>query len=367
MKIILFANTDWYLYNYRLPLARALKDDGHTVILLSPDGKYAERIRQAGFDLRKVNLSRRGLNPFVEWATIQSLLKIYKDESPDLVHHFTIKCILYGSLAAKHSQVPRVVNAVTGLGYIFSTRNLFTLVAKPIVLFFYRRILKSSFVIFQNESDQKYFIEKKLVTGENSTLIPGSGVDTLRFTPAPNLREKKLVVLPARMLWDKGIREFVEASAILKRLGITARFVLAGDVDEGNPSSISKDQLARWEKESLVEWWGWQEDMVRVYQRAEVVCLPSYSEGLAKSLIEAAACGSPLVASDIPGCREVVKHGVNGFLVPKGDGKALADALVKCLKDEKQLERMAKASREIAVREYSVEKIISATVSVYNI
>lgn len=367
MKIILFANTDWYLYNYRLPLADGLLKSGHSVVLLSPGGKYARRMEEAGYDWREVDLSRRGFNPINEIRTIVRLMQIYRSEHPDVVHHFTIKCVLYGSFSARQTKLPRVVNAVTGLGYLFTNRNLFTLLAKPLVLLFYRLILKGTQVIFQNEVDRDYFLEKKLASKEQCSLIPGSGVDTGRFKPAPQKRKKGLIVLPARMLWDKGVGEFVEAAAFLRKSDCPARFALVGDVDEGNPSSIPVEKLKQWQREGLVEWWGWQDDMVSVYQSADIVCLPSYREGLAKSLIEAAACGCPLVASDIPGCREVVEQGVNGLLVPKGDAHALARALIESLSNRNKLEKMGRASRQTAVRKFSIDQIVSATISIYNI
>lgn len=366
MKIILFANTDWYLYNYRLPLVEALRDQGHQVLLLSPAGKYAQRILDDGFAWQEFDFSRRGINPIKECQTILRLTRIYHREKPDLVHHFTIKCVLYGSIAARRAGVKRVINAVTGLGYVFSNRNLFTWLVKPVVEFMYQRVLRESRVIFQNQHDLNYFIDNKLASKSQCVLIPSSGVDVDKFKPAPRSEGAPLVVLPARMLWDKGINEFVGAAELVKQFGMKARFVLVGDVDDGNPSSIPLDQLHEWQDQCAVEWWGWQEDMISVYQQASIICLPSYSEGLAKSLIEGAACGCPLVASDIPGCREVVENGLNGFLVPPRDVQALAEALINVLSDEKLMRKMGAESRKIAVREYAVQKIVAETINVYN-
>jgi len=367
MKIILFANTDWYLYNYRLTLAQALKQQGHTPVLVAPEGGYSARILQAGFKLRNIYLSRRGINPFQELIALQQLFGIFREEKPDIVHNFTIKCVLYGSLVARILKTKGIINAVTGLGYVFTSKNFFTGIAQPIVRILYRWLLKRTTVIFQNQADLDYFLSQKLILRQQGIIIPSSGVDTRRFIPAPSKIERGLVVLPARMLWDKGIAEFVEAARIIHRAGVNARFVLVGDVDEGNPSSIPASQLNSWDKEGVVEWWGWREDMVEIYQKAQVICLPSYSEGLAKSLIEAAACGCPIVATDIPGCREVVRPGVNGFLVPLHDVAALSQALQKILyMDADEFSCMALASRELALKEYGLEKIISKTLIVYN-
>jgi len=368
LKIILFANTDWYLYNYRLTLAETLKQQGHTIILVAPEGAFSSRIRQLGFDLRTIHLSRRGIYPLEELNAIRELFRIFKQEKPDIIHNFTIKCVLYGSLAARITGVKGVVNAITGLGYVFTRNNLFTQIARPIVRGLYRWLLKGTAVIFQNQADMDYFFSRKLIGKKQGILIPSSGVDTNLFTPAPAKIEQGLVVLSARMLWDKGVAEFVEAARILHQSGVKALFALVGDIDQGNPSSIPIDQLHAWEKEGVVVWWGWQDNMVDVYQRAQVVCLPSsYGEGLSKSLIEAAACGCPLVTTDIPGCREVVQEGKNGFLVPLGDAASLAKAIRKILKMKAHdLSAMRQASRKLAINEYALEKIISKTIIVYN-
>ena len=366
MKIILFANTDWYLYNYRMPLAETLRSLENELILLSPFGGFSNRIKTLGFDWQEVKISRSGVNPLKEIRTIFHLTGIYRNEKPDLVHHFTSKCVIYGSIAAKLAGVTRIVNSVTGMGYVFTKNNLLTFILKPFVIFFYRIALASSRVIFQNQQDMEYFIDHHLVKASQCALIPSSGVDIKKFRPAPYQNGDPLIVLPARMLWDKGVQEFIEAASLMKNKGIKARFALVGMPDQGNPSSISEKQLELWETSGITEYWGWQEDMVSVYQRALVVCLPSYREGLAKGLIEAAACGRALVASDIPGCREVVIHGVNGYLVPPKQAVPLAEAIEKIILDKPLMAKMGKESRKIAVREFSVEKINQETIFEYN-
>lgn len=366
MKILLFANTDWYLYNYRLLLAGELRNAGHEVLLLSPEGKFAEKIKAAGFHWQAFELSRSGVNPFSEFSAILRLARFYRQEKPDLVHHFTSKCVLYGSMAARLAGVKRVINAITGMGYVFTRKNMFTSIIKPFVVLFYKTALKNSKVIFQNQHDMDYFIQKQLVKPAQCVLIPGSGVDIDHFKPLPVDKKDPLVVLPARMLWDKGVGEFVEAARLVKASGIKARFVLVGMPDEGNPTSIPEAQLRAWQASGLVEWWGWQEDMVAIYQQATAVCLPSYREGLAKSLIEAAACGCPLIASDIPGCRKVIENGRNGFLVPLRNPKSLSEAIIQLLSDQKLSARMGKESRKIAVQKFSAKMINKQTISIYN-
>jgi len=366
MKIILFANTDWYLYNFRQKLAELLIKLKNDLLLVSPAGNYANRLLASGYEWKEIELSRSGINPFKEIRVLIQLTRLYQMERPDLVHHFTSKCVIYGSIAAKLAGITRIVNSVTGMGFVFTKKNVMTFILKPFVNFFYKIALKNSRVIFQNQQDMDYFISHQMVKLSQCALIPSSGVDIDKFHPTPYQNGDPLIVLPARMLWDKGIGEFAGAANILKNKGIKARFALVGTPDPGNPSSIPESMLEQWSSSGITENWGWQEDMVSVYQKASIVCLPSYREGLAKGLIEAAACGRALVATDIPGCREVVRNGINGYLVPPKQAVPLAEAIEKIIEDKRLMARMGKESRKIAERDYSVEKINRETIFEYN-
>jgi len=366
MKIILFANTDWYLYNFRQKLAELLIKLKNDLLLVSPAGNYANRLLASGYEWKEIELSRSGINPFKEIRVLIQLTRLYQMERPDLVHHFTSKCVIYGSIAAKLAGITRIVNSVTGMGFVFTKKNVMTFILKPFVNFFYKIALKNSRVIFQNQQDMDYFISHQMVKLSQCALIPSSGVDIDKFHPTPYQNGDPLIVLPARMLWDKGIGEFAGAANILKNKGIKARFALVGTPDPGNPSSIPESILEQWSSSGITENWGWQEDMVSVYQKASIVCLPSYREGLAKGLIEAAACGRALVATDIPGCREVVIDGVNGFLVPPEQVVPLAEAIEKIILDKRLMARMGNESRKIAERDFSVEKINRETIFEYN-
>ena len=368
MKIILFANTEWYLYNFRLSLAQALRSEGHEVVLVSPPGKYSRRLEEAGFRWISFPLSRRGTNPLAELATIWRLRNLYWMEKPDIVHHFTIKCVLYGSLAAHISGIRRIINAITGLGFVFIGRGWREGGLRWLVKGLYRIALKNTRVVFQNVDDRSLFFELGLVLENQVYLIPGSGVDTSRFVVEPEpagSAEPVLVVLPARMLWDKGVREFVEAARILKKQGVSARFALVGDTDPNYPACVPEQQLNEWQSSGIVEWWGWQEDMPAVYSHAHIVCLPSYREGLPRTLAEAAACGRALVAADVPGCRSIVRQGENGLLVPVRDAKALAEALRTLILDAGLRQKMGRCGREIVLREYSTEKVLGDTLMLY--
>jgi glycosyltransferase involved in cell wall biosynthesis len=381
VKIILFANTEWYLYNFRLSLAQALRSEGHEVVLVSPPGKYSKRLEEAGFRWISFPFSTRGTNPLAELATIWRLRNLYRMEKPDAVHHFTIKCVLYGSLAAQAAGTRRVINAITGLGFVFIGRGRRERRLRWLVKSLYRVALKNTQVVFQNEDDRALFFDLGLVKVNQVCLIPGSGVDTSRFVvepasalpgvPAlagvPETRPESpaLIVLPARMLWDKGVREFVEAAKILKDQGVSARFALVGDTDPDYPACVPEQQLNEWQSSGIVEWWGWQEDMLAVYHRAQIVCLPSYREGLPRTLVEAAACGRVLVAADVPGCRSIVRQGVNGLLVPVKDGKALAEALRTLILDPSLCNEMGRCGREIVLKEYSTERVLVDTLKLY--
>jgi glycosyltransferase involved in cell wall biosynthesis len=366
VRTLLFANTDWYLYNFRLPLAEALRSQGYDVVLVSPAGEYTEKLTKAGFRWVAFPFSRKGWNPFQELATIMRLVNLYRLEKPDFVHHFTIKCVLYGSIAAKWVGIRRVINSITGLGYLFIGNSLGHKILRPIILFLYRTALRSTRVIFQNRDDLRQFEEDRLVLPDQVDIVRGSGVDTVKFSVNPLPQDPQQVVLPARLLWDKGVGEFVEAARILLSEGIQAKFILAGDSDDQNPAGVPVNTLKKWQEEGIITWPGWQGDMPAVYARAGIVCLPSYREGLPKTLIEAAACGRPLVAFDAPGSREVVIPGETGLLAKFKDSKDLAECLRTLLNDPEARERMGRNARQLAETEFSNERILRETLMVYS-
>jgi glycosyltransferase involved in cell wall biosynthesis len=366
VKILLFANTDWYLYNFRLALAQSLRERGNEVILVSPNGPYGPRMEALGFRWLQFPIAQHGLNPFAEIRTIARLVGLYRQIMPDLVHQFTVKCVLYGSLASRLLGIRSVVNSVPGLGYVFMDAGGTRKWLRGFVKVFYRIALRHTWVIFQNPDDRVVFLRNHLVDQNRAALIRGSGVDIRRFSPRPEPPGVPVIILPARMLWEKGIAEFVAAARTLQSEGIPARFALVGDCDNENPASVHADQLKDWEKEGVIEWWGWKENMDEVYAQTTIVCLPTYyPEGVPKTLIEAAACGRPIVASDMPGCREVVRHDKNGLLVPARDIGALAKALKDLLQSQPLRSEMGIQGRKIAVEEFSMELVISQTVAIY--
>lgn len=364
MKILLFANTDWYLYNFRLELAKVLRDRGDQVVLVSPGGPYASRLQELGYRWLSFPMQRDGMNPWIEMGTIARLVRLYLAEKPDLAHHFTVKCVLYGSLACSLTGIRRVVNSVTGLGYVYMENGGRRRWLQGLITAFYRLVLRKTRVIFQNPDDRDTFLERRLVEPAQVALIRGSGVDLEKFSPQPEPPGPPLVILPARLLWDKGVGDFVAAARLLRVEQPHLRFALVGDSDPGNPAAVPEVQLQAWVQEGVLEWWGWHDDMDRVYAQAHVICLPSFREGLPKTLVEAAGSGRPIVASDVPGCREIVHAGENGLLVPVRDVPALARAVNRLIQDPALRKEMGVNGRKLA-GEFSMDRIISETLQVY--
>ena len=371
MKFILVATYDWYMYNFKLPIARRLKKEGHQVVLVTPKGPYVETMIGEGYEWREWALDRHSMNPFKELRSLLHLLLIYSRERPDVVHHFTAKGILYGSLAAALTGVHAIVNAVTGgasaLGNVISKTNIVYKGVQWMLKRIFRFVLSGTEVIFQNPDDLDSFVDQGLVKRHRSHLIKGSGVDLDSFRPVPESNGTPKIMLAGRLLWNKGVGEFAEASRRINGGGTRARFILVGDTDESNPMSVSEEQIAKWEREGIVEWWGFQEDMPAVFAEMHVVCSPTfYREGVPKVLIEAAACERSIVTTDVPGCREIVHDGENGFLVPSKDTDALVAALEKLLENKERRKEMGRLGRQIVRDEFSVEQVVSETMSVYD-
>jgi glycosyltransferase involved in cell wall biosynthesis len=366
-RLLLSSNTDWYIYNFRLALAEYLQQQGWEVVLVSPPGKYTTRLQQRGFRWIAWDLGRKSTSPWGEIKSLGEIASIYRREKPDLVHHHTIKPVLYGSLAARLARVPATVNSITGRGYIFLGENRKARLLKPLVMQIYRMALKSGTcaVIFENDNDRQFFLDHHLVPTERTWLIEGVGVDPERFTPQPEPPGVPVVALAARMLWDKGVGVLVEAARLLKA-ETQVRVALIGEPDPGNPATVSSQTLEKWHTEGLVEWWGWQPEMPKAYSQSHIVTLPTmYGEGVPTTLLEAAACGRPLVATDIPGCREVVTDGYNGFLVPPNDPQALAQALKRLVSDPSLRGRMGSASRQLVLQKFTHAQVNAATLRVY--
>lgn len=366
-RLLFVVTEDWYFWSHRLDLARAATQAGFDVSIATRVTDHGERIQREGFRLFPISLFRRSKNPFVEIASVLELVRLYRRERPAIVHHVALKPILYGSLAAWISGVPVVVNAFAGLGYAFTDEKR----RGSMTHVYLRRALKilvrlsKSVVILQNKDDRDLLFDEGVIEIQHTRIIPGSGVDTKTFDVRLSVEECPIVMLASRMLWDKGIGEFVEAARRLKQNGVLARYVLVGRCDEHNPAAIEPAQIRRWVQEGLVEWWEHRDEMSSTLASAAIVVLPSYREGLPKVLLEAAACGKPLIATDVPGCRDIVTHEVNGLLVPVRDTAALAAAIDSLLRDSSLRAAMGAAGREAVIRAFSVEKVVGQVVDLY--
>jgi glycosyltransferase involved in cell wall biosynthesis len=368
-KILFVVAEDWYFWSHRRPIATAALQNGYEVFVATRVGNCGEKIIEAGFRLLPLRLNRSSYSLFHELRTVAELRRVYQREKPDIIHHIALKPILYGSMAALGSRRVQVVNAFAGLGYLVSSPSFKARALKQVLWKMFRFLLnrRNSFLLLQNCEDRDLLVAEVGVRPEKTTVIRGSGVDVNEFQPTDEVPSTPIVLLSSRMLWIKGICDFVEAAKLLRTRGINARFVLAGDTDPGSPGAIPREKLQEWQNAGPVEWWGHQQSMSGMVQQAALVCLPSHGgEGVPKALIEAAAGGRAIVATDVPGCRDIVRHGTNGLLVPPKNPVALADAIDRLLKDAPLRAEMGRRGREIAVNEFSEEKVIQQTLALYH-
>lgn len=364
VRLLYFITEDWYFCSHRLPLAIAARDNGYDVGVITRVRDHGALIREAGLRLIPFEMSRRGRNPFQELAHVAALTQIYRHERPDIVHHVAMKPVIYGTIAARRAGAPHVVNALAGLGYAFTSSDLRARIMRPVIRHALARLLRESSVIIQNDTDRD-FVADIGVPADRTHVVRGSGVDLNWFRPQPEPPVTPLVILPARLLRDKGILEFVGAARLLKARGVTARFALVGDPDPENPASVAESEIARWREEGIVELWGKRDDMPEVFAQCHLVCLPSYREGLPKVLLEAAASGRAIVTTNVPGCRDVVKDGANGLLVEARDVHGLAVAIATLIRDRALREKMGTRGRKMAEKSFSVARIVQETLAVY--
>lgn len=371
MKFILFANTDWYLYNFRLSTAQRLREMGMDVLMLSPPGDFGERFARHGIRWQALPMQRASLNPWREAGTLWNLVQVLRQEKPQLLHSFTLKCAVYGALAARLAGVPATVNAVTGLGYVFASEQPKARMLRPLVSTLMRGALGGprSRVILQNPDDAAAFHSARLAPSDNIRLIRSSGVDVARFRlrePVADQRQLR-VLLAARLLREKGIHEYIDAALMLKGQGRDIEFLLAGQPDPGNPHSVDGEEIRDWHARGVLNWLGHVDDMPALLRSVDVMALPSYyREGVPKSLIEAGACGVALVTTNLPGCREVVsRDGDDGLHVEPRSAASLARVLARLDDDRELLRRLGARARERALTDFDERVVIRKTCEVY--
>ncbi len=367
LKLLFIVNTPEFFLSHRLPLALAARDAGYSVQIVTGPGSACEQIKALGFVHHCLPISRSGAKPWLEIYSLWSLWKLLNWLKPDLLHLVTIKPVLYGGLMARLAGAPAVVAAISGLGSVFVTRSGSPHLLSYGVKFLYRLALGHPRLkaIFQNPDDLTTLMEIGAVRKDQTILIRGSGVSLTDHAVKPEPVGKPVVTFASRLLREKGVLEFVEAARILKERGISACFWLVGQPDHGNPSSISHEDVERWQNEGPIECLGYRTDIADVFSHSNLIVLPSYREGFPKVLIESAACGRAIITTDVPGCRDAIKPNVTGLLVPVRDTKALADAIEYLLSDTELRRSMGAAGRKLAELEYGIDKVVEAHLKIY--
>jgi len=361
-RVVLAGNSSWNIVNFRSGLIHALKAAGYEPMVIAPVDPAAEqRMADMGVERIVIGMERSGLNPFAELRLMLTYRRLLKNLRPIAYLGFTIKPNIYGGIAARLTGVPLIAN-ISGLGTVFLKRGWLQALVSRLYRFAFKRAVVT---FFQNPDDLAVFVDRGLVNQAQARLLPGSGVDLERFQPAPPMPGPDTFLFVGRLLGDKGVREFVEAARIVQSEVPEARFQLLGPIDEGNRSAVTKREVDHWVAEGTVDYLGAAEDVRPYIGRATAVVLPSYREGLPRSLLEAAAMARPLIASDVPGCRELVEPGVNGFPCEVRNASSLAKALKMIMKTSGEARsRMGEASRQMVERHYSQTVVISAYLDV---
>jgi glycosyltransferase involved in cell wall biosynthesis len=358
-KVVVLGGVPRSLTNFRGPLLSALTQQGHEVIACSAPAPadVIQSLQAWGVVFKSIPVERAGLNPFSDLKLCLTIAKLMRAEQPDLVLAYTAKPVIFGGIAVKLTGHGNFYAMITGLGYAFSAQTFKQRVLGAIVRVLYRFALsKAKGVFFQNPDDEQFFRETKLIPANvNVIRINGSGVDLDKFQPAP-LPSQAVFSLIARLIADKGLREFYSAAKNLKKKYPNARFLLAGSLD-ANPNSIQKAELQHWIDEGIIEFHSWLTDVRPFLSETQVYVLPSYREGTPRSVLEAMAMGRPIITTDAPGCRETVIDGQNGFLVPPRDSATLEQAMERFILDPTLAPRMGAASLEIARTKYDVNKV----------
>jgi glycosyltransferase involved in cell wall biosynthesis len=367
-KILFVVNTDWFFISHRLPIAIEAIRQGYEVHLAASisSNDNISLLELEGLHVHGLIIDRKSKNPISAIFTIIRLYILFKKIKPDLVHLVTIKPVLFGGLAARLAKIPAIVAAISGLGHIFTEGNRHYFL-KKIVTQLYKRALchENIKIIFQNIDDKNILIRNSLCTNRQSVLIKGSGVDLVKYQLKPEPKGKMQVIFAARLLKEKGIFEFIEAAKVLHSEKIDCCFLLAGGLDQGNPSSISNNDLISLIKDKNIRYLGYREDMADILSKSNIVVLPSYREGLPKVLIEAAACGRAVITTDVPGCRDAIINNETGILVGVKNSIQLAEAIKLLVQNQPLREKLGKNGRLLAENEFDIKDVVQRHLSIY--
>ena len=371
-KILFLVNQLSFFISHRLPIAQAAMVEGFNVVIgygeVGNSDIDPKLLEQKGFKIKHIAMYRGGINLFKDIKTCFHIWRFFKKEKPDIVHLITIKPYLYGGIISRILRVPGVLSAVSGLGTLFISKDLkikfLRFILYPIYKLTFNHLNQK--VIIQNESDSKVLVDWGVLNISKIKLLKGSGVKLKNFIHLNEHRGTPIICFAARLLRDKGIYEFISAAKLLKTRGVPAKFFLAGDLDNNSPSGLNIDDLNRIKDEAIVEVLGHQKDIPTLYSKSHIICLPSYREGLPKSLIEAAAASRVIVTTDVPGCRDAIISDKTGLLVPAKDPHKLADALQWLIEHPKERVAMGKAGRKFAQKEFNIEKIVKSHLDIYS-
>ncbi|MBX2946969.1 MAG: glycosyltransferase family 4 protein [Cyclobacteriaceae bacterium] len=364
MKVAIVLNTSWNIVNFRLSLIKSLQNLGHEIHTIAPVDPYTETLKELGCIHHPLKMDSRGANPIKDFALIFELYSIYRSIRPDVVLHYTIKPNVYGTLAAALLRIP-AVNNVCGLGTVFLKKGPLSIIAK----FLYRSSFRfARKVFFQNPDDLELFLNKKLVPENAVDLIPGSGIDLKKFASVPYTRNSKFTfLLISRLITDKGIMEYIEAVRKLKRQGLDARFQVLGAMDPEHKRGISRDVVQSWINTGTIEYLGTTDDVRQFITKADCIVLPSYREGTPRTLLEAASSSKPIIATNVPGCTQVVEHGVNGLLCNLKDADDLAEKMrTLTLLDDNQLMTYGANGRKKMEAEFDEALVINKYLQTLN-
>ena len=368
-KVLLVSRCAWTLWNFRTGLIRSLQHRGDVVRGGGASDEFEAKFKHLGIEFVSLPVSRRPVDPWSDCVLLWKLFRWYRSERPDIVHHFTIRPVIYGTVAAWLAGVPKIVNTITGLGTVFGDGERWWL--RAIVETQYRFALSlSHLTFFQNEEDYHYFLAKGLIKQENAKVVPGSGVNCDMFQPRPVSEHPSngsvTFLLSARLLWEKGIGDFVEAARVVHHSYPGAKFQLLGKRDERNPNVVPQKVIDEWEAENIITWLGEVSDVRPIVAQADVVVLPTYyREGVPRALLEASAMGKPIIATDSVGCRDVVEQEKSGILVPVRSPDALASAMIRLIENPDLRSSMGKSGRERMVNKFNEQAVIDRILQCY--
>ena len=365
------SNTSWYIWNFRINLIKELLKNNHSILVVAPEDDYSNRIIEAGCKFISWDLNRSSINPISEIKSIINIYKIYKRFKPIIIHQFTIKSCLYGSLAARFLSHSHVFNSITGLGHLFISKRIKNKILKLFILPIYKYAInyKNSIIIFQNRNDLDLYKSLNLIKQTHNEIIRGSGVNTEYFAPISkrgSLKKIPIILFSGRIIKEKGIIELLKACSILWAKGIDFKLNIVGEFDTGNRSFIIKDKLEDYiNKKEKVHFLGHINDIKSVYSEADIVVLPSWREGLSRTLLEASAMELPIITTNVAGCKDIIEHGVNGLLVPPKDTESLSLAIEFILKNKVFAKLLGKNARKKVIENFDENIINKKTIDLY--